>query len=115
MSETIRDRIRRQARWCLLASLGGLLLFGSTAVFGLGRPQPVAIAVGWLIFAGALVAIRWIKCPKCAARIGQTIAMPLVFPRFLGQRPNYCLYCGVCLDEPMPQASATSQSQNPIK
>ena len=115
MNETIRDRIKRRARLMLLVSLAGFLIFGSTALFGLDRPQPLTVLVGWLIFIGGLVAMRWIKCPKCSARFGQSIAMPLVFPRFLAQRPNYCLYCGVSLDEPMPHAPAPVESQNPIK
>jgi hypothetical protein len=115
MNETIRDRIKRRARLMLLVSLSGFLIFGSTALFGLDRPQPVIVGVGWLIFIGGFVAMRWIKCPKCSARVGQSIAIPLTLPRFLGQRPNYCLYCGVNLDEPMPHAQAPVQSQNPIK
>jgi hypothetical protein len=116
MQKTIRDQIKRRARWMVVVSFGGFLIIGSTALFGVDRPQRVIVALGWLIFLGGLVAMRWIKCPKCSARIGQTIAMPLAFPRFLVQRPNHCLYCGVSLDDPMPHAAQVAvESQNPIK
>jgi hypothetical protein len=116
MSETIRQRLKKRGRMMLLVTLAGLLIFGSSAFVGLDSPQPALVAVGWLLAIGGLVAIRWIKCPQCRATIGTPIAMPLVFPQFLGAKPNYCLYCGVSLDEPVPQPEAKrSPPQGPIQ
>ena len=66
---------------------------------------------------GALVAMqRGIKCPKCKAKLGQTIAMSLAFSWGSGPKVNFCPFCGVNLDEPRPGGRADPiASQNPIK
>jgi len=53
-------------------------------------------------FMGAIVSFMFIRCPKCRARLGQTIAMQTAM-RFSRWSPEvkYCPFCGVSLDEPM--------------
>jgi len=71
--------------------------------------------VGAILFAGAILAMQWtLKCPKCKARVGQTIAMPLAFSWGAGPKINFCPYCGVSLDEPVPGTEPSAQSQSPI-
>jgi hypothetical protein len=82
---------------------------------GLGK---VAIPmVGFVMFGGAILALQWIvRCPKCKARLGRTIAMPVAFGWGSGPKVNFCPYCGVSLDEARPHAlSDATQSLNPIK
>jgi hypothetical protein len=73
--------------------------------------------VGFVMFGGAILALQWaVKCPKCLAKLGRTVAMPIAFSWGSGPRINYCPYCGVQLDEPLPGAHPTAaESLNPIK
>jgi hypothetical protein len=72
--------------------------------------------VGFALFFGAILALqRLVKCPNCKARLGQTIAMPLALSWGSGPKVNFCPFCGVNLDEPVPQAQSPLESQNPIR
>ena len=120
MNQTIRDYLKGRIRWCLAFAVGGwiLIALGGGAARHLPESIPrVAIPLtGFVVFFGAIVAMqRSIKCPKCNARLGQTIAMPLAFNFGSGPRVNFCPFCGVHLDEPRPGGSDPITSQNPIK
>ena len=114
MRKTIRDRIKRRARWSVGVALLGWFLAAVPGFIGMAtRPTPPAAigasVLGFLVFAGAFIAMMFIRCPKCSARISHTIAVPVGFSfGGLRQRINYCPYCGVNLDEACPD------SGNPI-
>ncbi len=99
---TIRTYLRRRARWFLWTALGGVVLVSSTALFGVDKDQQAVVTIGLLVAIASMGAMRWIKCPRCQAAVGNQIARPLALPELFGQRPNFCLYCGVKLDDPMP-------------
>jgi len=84
-----------------------------------GAPQAAVPVAGMILFGGAILALqRIVRCPTCKARLGQTIAMPLAFSRGSGPKINFCPYCGVNLDKPLPlppDTKAQTQSLNPIK
>jgi hypothetical protein len=72
--------------------------------------------VGFVFFGGAILALqRFVKCPNCKARLGQTIAMPVALSWGSGPRVNFCPFCGVNLDEPLPRPQSPPQSLNPIQ
>jgi hypothetical protein len=58
--------------------------------------------------------MRWIKCPRCGTAVGYQIARPLAMPELFGAKPNFCLYCGVKLDDPVQPAGSTQLPHNPI-
>ncbi len=105
MSETIRERLKRRVRWCLVFVLGGFLFFMLTpAVHGTGRTTdvPVLPFVGVAMAFVGMLAMQWlIKCPKCESRLGQEMSFRLGFPVFR-KPPNFCPFCGISLDEPCP-------------
>ena len=84
MNQTIRDYLKGRIRWCLAFAVGGWLLIALGGALAQrlpeGIPRPAIPLVGFVVFFGAIVAMqRSIKCPKCKAKLGQTIAMPLAF------------------------------------
>jgi len=121
MSGSIRQYIKRRVWWCAAVALGGWLMIPLGGVIVKNLPDgPVRIAlpvVGFVMFGGAILALQWaVKCPKCMAKLGRTVAMPIAFSWGSGPKINYCPYCGVNLDEPLPDAHTTpAQSLNPIK
>lgn len=120
MNQTIRDYLTRRIRWCLAFALGGWLLIalggGLAGYLPAALPRPAIPLLGFAVFFGAIIAMqRWIKCPKCKANLGRTIAMPLAFHLGSGPRVSFCPFCGVSLDEPRPGSSDPLASQNPIK
>ena len=119
MSQTIRHYIKRRVWWCAAAAIGGWLVLALGAAAGNSLPDGIPKAVipiaGFLLFGGAIVAMqRIVKCPKCKARLGQTIAMPVAFSWGSRSKVGFCPYCGVSLDVPLPRAETVAQSQNPI-
>ena len=99
---TIRDYIKRRVRWGFGLALASWLFVALTSNMGFGGPRPGYLPlIGVLGFIGAILLFLFIRCPKCRARIGQTIAVPAAF-RLSGPKVKYCPYCGVGLDEPMP-------------
>lgn len=107
MPETIRERIKRRVRWTLGAAVLGWLLVASPSTVK-GSVAIAAAMLGMVLFLGAIISLALVRCPKCSARIGHTIAMPVAFSLGRRQRVNYCPFCGVHLDEACPA------SGNPI-
>jgi hypothetical protein len=104
VNESIRDYLKRRVRWCLALAFAGWLVFALSAAAAHGKPDPALIALGFTLFGGAIAAMQWtIKCPKCGAKLGQTIAMQVAFSWGSGPQVGYCPFCGVNLDEPRPQ------------
>jgi hypothetical protein len=112
MNETIRAYIKRRVRWCLAIGIGGWVVIATS--IGARVDNPMVSILGFLTFGGAILAMQWIKCPRCSVRLGQ-IAVTLAVPG-LKPQPNFCPYCGVALDE--SRASQTPAGQhapvNPI-
>lgn len=102
MNPTIRDVIKRRVRWISLIAVAGWLLFPlSMSQVQKGHPPPPLFFVGMLLFVGAILAIQFVvRCPRCSAPLGQ-IALTIAFG-WLRRRVNFCPYCGVSLDEPVP-------------
>jgi hypothetical protein len=104
---TIRDYIKRRVRWGFGIAIGSWLFVVVTWPLGLWGPRLGYLPfIGMIGFIGAIVSFLFIRCPKCRARLGQTIAMPTAM-RFTRRSPEvkYCPFCGVGLDEPMPQGT----------
>ena len=117
--QTIRSYIKRRVVWCLLAAVCGWLLFPLAGAVAKDLPESMRAAipaVGALLFGGAILAMyRIVRCPKCKARLGKTIAMTLTFSWGSGPKVNFCPFCGVSLDEPVPHSEPVAPSQNPIQ
>jgi hypothetical protein len=109
---TIRDYIKRRVRWAMGIGIGSWLVLavvgplGSKAYPSLQHLLPVFAIVGVIGFGGAIISIASVRCPKCRASLGQTVAMPTAL-RVGGRQVNFCPFCGVTLDESME--SATNQ------
>jgi hypothetical protein len=100
---TIRDYIKRRVRWGFGLVFASWLFVALTSNMGFGGSRPGYLPfIGVFGFMGAILSFLFIRCPKCQARIGQTIAVPAAF-RLSGPQVKYCPYCGVNLDEPMGQ------------
>lgn len=118
MNETIRDVLKRRVRWCVAVGAAGLVVFVAAPLTGMSQraqPNPALVVLGWGLFAAALVSLQWFaaKCPKCSQRMGQEIAMRVALA-IRRKPPNYCPYCGVSFDEPLPNTKGPVESQNPI-
>ncbi|HEY3852451.1 MAG TPA: hypothetical protein VGL87_15860 [Steroidobacteraceae bacterium] len=98
---TIRDYIKRRVRWGFGIGVASWLVIAISGPMGFGGPKLGYLPViGVFGFMGAIASFLFIRCPKCSARLGQTIAMPAAF-RLFGPQVKYCPYCGVSLDEPI--------------
>ena len=120
MTETIRDYVKRRVWWCIAVAVGGWFLVPLGAALAGNLPDGLARAalpiVGFVMFGGAILALQMIvRCPKCRARLGRTIAMPVAFAWGSGPKVNFCPFCGVKLDEPIPHPETEAHSLNPIK
>jgi hypothetical protein len=101
---TIRDYVKRRVRWGFGVAFVSWLFVALTSNMGFGGPRPGYLPfLGVFGFMGAIVSFLFIRCPKCRARLGQTIAIQTTM-RFSRWSPEvkYCPFCGVSLDEPMP-------------
>lgn len=121
MSElSIRQYIKRRVWWCAGIAVCGWLMFPLAGALGKDPDEvpvpPAAIVVaGFVLFGGAILVLqRIVRCPRCKARLAQTIAMSVAFSWGSGPKVNFCPYCGVSLDQPLPRSQAVAQSQNPI-
>jgi hypothetical protein len=106
MNETIRDYLKWRVRWRVAIGVGGWVVVAAS--IGTRVDNSIVSILGFLTFGGAILALQWIKCPRCSVRLGQ-IAMTLGVPG-LKPQPNFCPYCGVNLDEPR----STQTTINPI-
>jgi hypothetical protein len=118
MNETIRDVLKRRVRWCVAVAAAGLVVFIAVPMTALGQhgqPNAVIVMLGWGLFAAALVGLQWFaaKCPKCSQRMGQEIAMRVALA-IRRKPPNYCPYCGVSFDDPLPNAKGAVEAHNPL-
>jgi hypothetical protein len=119
MDDSIRQYLRRRVWTC-----GGVMLCGWLMVAAGGSlarqlpawlPVEVLPVLGFILFGGGVVALQLlVRCPSCRARLGQTIAMPMAFNWGSGARINFCPFCGINLDTPLPQADGVGHSHNPI-
>lgn len=116
MPETMRRSLTRRVRRALVTLILGWLML-PLSMFAFGNrdrsEDPVALAfqiLGFLMFGGGILFLARTKCPKCAATLGQ-VGMTLGIP-FIKQ-PNYCPYCGVSFDQPMPGTASQITASNP--
>jgi hypothetical protein len=110
MEPTIRSYLKRRVRAVCAVAISGWLLFAASGALAGHRKQPPGplIFLGFALFAGAILAFQWwIKCPKCSRKLAQSIGMLVAFRG--KSAPNYCPYCGVHLDEPMPKPGESNQ------
>ena len=122
MTGTIRDYIKRRVWWCAALGFGGWLMFALGTAIARNMPDVVppaaAPAVGFVMFGGAILALqRIVRCPRCKAKLGQTVAMPIACSWGSGPKVNFCPFCGVNLDEPLPgvpSAQEPARSYNPL-
>lgn len=101
--DTIRSHLKRKVRRILLLCGCGLVLFvlGPLAM-ETGKGFVWFPFVGWAMFMAGIITVQWFtKCPKCETRLGQEMSWK-IGARFWGKAPNFCPYCGVSLDEPLP-------------
>lgn len=115
MDQTIRAYIKRRVRLAVAIGVCGWGVASFTGAlaknFPEGPARVFAPAFGVLLFGGAMLFAQRIKCPKCKTSLR---AIAVATGLGLGLRPiaNYCPYCGVSLDTPMPQP--TAEPVNPI-
>jgi hypothetical protein len=108
METSMRDVLKRKIRWLFAMGLGAWLMMPLGLAILHGDPQPhgntppLLIIVGTVVFGAAMLLIQRVKCPKCSTPLGQ-IASAIAFRWH--RRINYCPYCGVSLDEPVPHRS----------
>jgi hypothetical protein len=119
MNQTIRDYIKGRVRWLFAVGVLGWLTFPLSQFAGRSQPVGAALpALGMLVFVGAILALNWaVKCPRCRANLGRTIAMTVGLSWGSGPKVNFCPYCGVSLDEPREKQTPAAQQQpfNPIR
>jgi hypothetical protein len=116
---TLRSYIRKRMYWCCAVAVAGWLLIPVAAILGKDVPgtmrEPVLPVLGFLMFGGPILVMqRVVRCPKCKANLARTIAMPVAFTWGSGPRVNFCPYCGVSLDQELPQAKFAGEIANPI-
>jgi len=116
--KTIRDSIQQSSRWpkwigiCAGISVGiiGGLLRTTRAIPANIRPF---LALGiLLVFVIALVFSKrlgkGVTCPKCAAPLGAFAFMMQDTSK--RKKINFCPYCAVSLDDPMPEAPTPAEN-----
>jgi hypothetical protein len=110
MDETIRGRIKRRVRWCMAIVLGGWFLpaFSMGIIGAFVAPSYIQPRIagafyltGLIVSGGAVLAARRTLCAACSQAIGKMIGMSVAFP-FFRKPANFCPYCGVHLDKPVP-------------
>jgi hypothetical protein len=99
---TIRQRIRRRVLIGYAIFLASFVTFYLVKAGAADRAQFQDWV--WLTFVPIVAAFLWmnlaIRCPRCGGNLGTTpAAFPFSFSK--KRRFNYCLYCGVSVDEPV--------------
>ena len=115
---TIRDEISRQARSAKWSGFGFAIavaiviaVLRSNLLRLTPRAGPflvlgLALLFGISIFLKMRV-VRRVTCPKCNGPLGVFSSAMTATPRV--RKINFCPYCGVNLDEPMPQAPSPAE------
>src|ERR1700742_4714067 len=101
---TIRQYIKRWVRWSLVAFI---VLACAIAFLPHRVPSKIAAVIGGVatvVGLGAYLAVILLRCPRCSANIGMTIAVPTAVHMF-GRRIKFCPYCATSLDEPLQRGS----------
>jgi len=92
----------------ILVAAAGLLL-GITNK--LGPLQIISHVVAFAVFISGVVLLMSVKCPKCSVRLGQAASGAAYgyrgWVRRGRRKVNFCPFCGVSLDEPVPQKPVT--------
>jgi hypothetical protein len=99
---TIRDYIKRRVSWAFFAFFAGAAVSMLLPLIG---GKQLAAAIGLIVGVAAMLgyfSMLFIRCPRCRAFISTSIAFPTAF-RLFGRKVQYCPYCAVNLDEPMPE------------
>lgn len=90
---------------------GWLIIPVSAAIWHGHKPPPSAVFVAFGVFFGAAIALMFfVRCPKCGAALGQ-LTNEFGFQwlqRGKSRQIKFCPYCGVSMDEPMPEAPAAT-------
>jgi hypothetical protein len=114
MHETIRNFIKRRVRWFMAIGLLAWLSIPLWLSVTHEREQPYVPFAAMAVFASAALGMQlFVRCPRCKVRLGQIGVQ--VGINFLKPTVNFCPYCGVSLDEPLPHAEDPIRSQNPIR
>jgi hypothetical protein len=66
MNETIRAYLKRRVRWCLPIGIGGWVVIATS--IGTRIDNPIVSILGFFMLGGAILALRWIKCPQVSVR-----------------------------------------------
>jgi hypothetical protein len=100
VNRTIRQYLQRRIRLALAVVVCAWAFLPINEWLAHERPNPILMMAGFGAFGAALLFIIWVRCPRCRARLGQSIAMPLALS-WGTPRINFCPYCGVNLEEPL--------------
>lgn len=114
----IRDEISRQARSAKWSGFGfaiavaiAVVVLRSNLLRLTPRAGPFLVLGLALVFAISIIlkmrVIRRVTCPKCKGPLGAFSSAMTDSPRV--KKINFCPYCGVNLDEPMPQAPTPAE------
>jgi hypothetical protein len=113
MHETIRDFVKRRVRWFMAIGFLAWVSIPAWMSITRDRGQPYVPFAAMAVFALAALGMQFfVRCPRCKVRLGQIGVQ--VGISFLKPTVNFCPYCGVSLDEPLPRAQDPLQPQNPI-
>ena len=91
----IREKLKEQMQRARMVAFGFWLLFAA----GMFLPDSLGAVrilnfIPFLGFGGSVLYIMfYVKCPKCGARLGQSLSSI--------SKPNFCPGCGVSFDNPV--------------
>lgn len=102
--KTFRAVLKLRARIAIGLAIGGWITIMAAGIYsGTHKrtpPSPLAF-IGFVVFFLAIIVVNWwLRCPKCRRKVGQNIGLQVGIG---GKKaPNFCPYCGVHLDDPLP-------------